>query len=265
MLPDADSAGQPFAGRSFQPHPFAGDTGEADPRLVSVLGAFHQIAHHLPESRPYDEMGRAFEAVLDALRSARLLTPLIAEAGDYGVTDSGKVVEKTQELSIIHVEGPDGRAVAPVFSDVAAMASWRADARPIPVEAARAAIAAAADGLSVMVLNPGSASHLALRRGAIEALASGSAYRVPWRDPEVLAAIERGVEDHANLVTKHRVIPGDLLQQLSGPDIVVALGVEPGLDAESLQVLLAQLSVAWSEDPVLSRKVDGIGIKVLPA
>lgn len=265
MSPAADSAGHPFAGRAFQPHPFAGDTGAADPGLASALAAFHQTARNLPDNRPYEQVGMALEAVLEALRTARLLTPLIAEAGDYGVTDEGTVVEKTQELSIIHVESPDGRAVAPVFTDVAAMSSWRADARPIPVEASRAAIAAAADGLSVIVLNPGTESHLALRRGAIEALATGSPYLAPWRDPEVLGAIAQALVAHSSVITKHRVIPGDPLQQLSGPDIVVALGIEPGLDSGPLQELLAQLSVAWSGDAVLSRKVDGIGIKVLPA
>lgn len=265
MSQAADSAGQPFAGRSFQDHPFAGDTGERDPALAGALASFQALASALPKERPYESLARSWEELIEALRHARVLSPLIAEAGDFGLTDSGQVVEKTQELSIIHVEGPDGRAVAPVFSDVSSMIAWRADARPIPVDMPRAAIAAASDGLSVMVLDPGSNHHCALRRGAIESLASGSAYVSPWRDPEVLVALERGLEPHATVVSRHRVVPGDLLQHLAGPEIVVALGIEPGLDEQVLRGMLAQISLSWSEDAVLSKKVDGIGIKVLPA
>lgn len=265
MSPDADSAGQPFAGRSFQPHPFAGDTGDADPNLTRALDAFHAVASELPDQRPYEQVGLAWEAVIEALRHARVLSPLIAEAGDFGLTDQGKVVEKTQELSVIHVEGPDGRPVAPLFSDVASMAAWRQDARPVPVDSARAAVAAAADGLAVVVVNPGSDSQVCLRRGAIESLARGSAYIAPWRDPAIASALEEGLQPYSALIPQHRVISGDPRQQLSGPEIVVVLGVVPGLDASELEKTLAAVSLAWSENDLLSSRVDGLGIKVIPA
>ena len=264
MLPDADSAGQSFAGRSFQPHPFAGDTGESDPELARALRSFHALARSLPEQRPYEQVGLAWEAVVDALRGARVLSPLIAQSGDFGLTDQGRVVEKTQELSVIHVEGPDGRPVAPIFSDVASLTAWRSDARPIPVESSRAAVAAAADGLAVLVLNPGGDTQVCFRRGALESLARGSSYLAPWRDPVIAGAIEDGLRSQSALIPHHRVIPGDPLQQLSGPEIVVVVGVIPGLDAAELESTLAAVSVAWSESEILSSKVDGLGIKVIP-
>ena len=264
-MPDSDSAGRPFAGRSFQPHPFAGDTGEVDPGLARALAAFHAVASDLPEQRPYEQVGLAWEAVVEALRHARVLSPLIAEAGDFGLTDEWNVVEKTQELSVIHLEGPDGRPVAPIFGDVAAMTAWRRDARPIPVESSRAAIAAAADGLAVMVLNPGSDTQVCLRRGALESLARGDTYLAPWRDPLVLGALEEGLRSQADRIPQHRVIPGDPRAQLSGPEVVVVVGVVPGLDASHLDETLAAVSLAWSENDVVSSRVDGLGIKVIPA
>jgi hypothetical protein len=65
------------------------------------------------------ELEAAWVGVIEALKSARLLSaPIIAEAGDFGVTETGARVEKTQELSVVHVQGPDGRVLAPFFSRV---------------------------------------------------------------------------------------------------------------------------------------------------
>lgn len=96
----ADSAGVPWEGRRFEQNPHSGDDGSADPALLAALTAF-----------------RAGEgdavAVVDAYRTARLLIPLVAEKGDEGVGPTGLRVDKTQELSIVTVAGPDGRRVLP--------------------------------------------------------------------------------------------------------------------------------------------------------
>jgi hypothetical protein len=184
MLPAADSAGQPFEGRSFSSNPFAGDSGEADPTLRAALAALGELLDRDPEQRTQLELATTWGACVTALGAARVLSPLIAEAGDYGVTETGALVEKTQELSVPHLEGPDGRAVAPVFSDVAAMARWNSQARPIPVEGSRAALAAASEGLA-LVLDPGSPGTRVFRRSALEAAATGNTYVAPWMDEHV--------------------------------------------------------------------------------
>lgn len=264
MSPDADSAGQPFAGRSFTPHPFQGDTGLEDPELCVARQRFADVLSLPAQDRTLAQLGAAWVGVIDALRNARLLSPLIAEAGDVGVTESGAVVEKTQELSVVHVEGPDGRAVAPVFSSVERMNKWNPEARPVPVDTARAALAAAADGLDVMVLDPGSPDQVALRRSALTALATGADYQPPWLDSEVLAAVARGVAA-CPMASKHRVVPGDPSQTLSGPEVVAVVGVAPGEDPDQLRTALENVSAVWSEDPVLAGAVDGLGLRVIPA
>jgi hypothetical protein len=81
MSPAADSAGQPFEGRSFQPNSFQGDTGEADSVLEAALALFTEArAGTDPAARE-----EAFTAVVHALHSARLLVPLMTEAGDLRV------------------------------------------------------------------------------------------------------------------------------------------------------------------------------------
>jgi hypothetical protein len=265
MSPAADSAGQPFAGRSFSPNPFAGDNGERSPALAEALEDFGTVIQTPSDVRSSAELGVAWVAVVDALRTSRLLTPLIAEAGDFGVTDSGAVVEKTQELSVVHVKGPDGRPVSPVFSDVASLSKWNARARPVPVEGQRAALAAAADGLDLMVLDPTTPHSVVFRRSALKALATGEAYIPPWRDASVQEQISLGLELAGGLVVKHKVIAGDPSQTLSGPEVLVAVGVLPGVDPDELRDALARVSQAWSDNALVVASCDGIGIKVLPA
>jgi len=264
MSQAADSAGQPFAGRSFHANPFAGDDGLADPGLLIALETFHALLALDAQLRSLSDVSAAWGAVVAALSGARVLSPLIAEAGGFGRTEKGLVAEKTQELSIVHLKGPDGRAVAPVFTDVSSMNVWRAAARPIPVDARKAAIAALADGLSLMVLNPGSPSSVTLRRGALMALATGEPYQPAWSDPVVQRAIEEGIAATEGAVVKHRVLSGDPAQALVGPELVVAIGLKPGLSALQLEEVIARISLAWSSDEVLTRLVDGLGMRVVP-
>ena len=261
MSPAADSAGQPFEGRSFQPNPFQGDTGEADPVLRAALASFTEARAGTDPVARED----AFTAVVHALHSVRLLVPLMTEAGDVGVTDEGRVVEKSQELSIVHVEGPDGRAVAPLFSSVQAMGVWSAQARPVPVESARAALATAAEGLALMVLDPGSPHSLTLRRSALRAVAASEPYVSPLLDEEVRAALAAGLEPPGQVVVSFDLHSGDPSHTLSGPEVVVALRVTPGLTADQLSSLLGEVTASWSDNALLQARVDGLGIKVLPS
>ncbi len=261
MSPAADSAGQPFEGRSFQPNSFQGDTGEADPRLMAALESFTEArAGTEPAARE-----EAFTAVVHALHSARLLVPLMTEAGDFGLTDEGRVVEKSQELSIVHVEGPDGRAVAPLFSSVQAMGVWNTQARPVPVESARAALATAAEGLALIVLDPASPHSLTLRRSALRSVAMSEPYLSPVLDEEVRAALAVGLESHGQVVVSFEVHSGDPSHTLSGPEVVVVLSVVPGLAPEELSSLLGEVTASWSENAVLQARVDGLGIRVVPS
>jgi hypothetical protein len=263
MLPAADSAGQPFEGRSFSSNPFAGDSGEADPTLRAALAALGELLDRDPEQRTQLELATTWGACVTALGAARVLSPLIAEAGDYGVTETGALVEKIQELSVPHLEGPDGRAVAPVFSDVAAMAQWNSLARPIPVEGARAALAAASEGLA-LVLDPGSPDTRVFRRSALEAAATGHAYVAPWVDEHVRSGFSAVLDEHPEIVV-HRVVCGDPTQTLAGPEVMVVIGLVAGLSHDAVARLVAEISTRWANDPFIAGRCDGVGVKVLPA
>jgi hypothetical protein len=264
MSPATDSAGQPFHGRSFSPQPFAGDTGEADPVLLAALENSHALVPGVG-TPAVEVLEAAWCSVVERLRSARVLIPLIAQAGDVGLTAEGKTVEKTQELSVIHVEGPDGRAVAPIFSSTETMSAWNPQARPIPVQAARAALAAGADGLELVVLDPGNKYSVVLRRSALSSIATGLPYIPPWSNPEVLGAIANALLLASSDVVSHRVVPGDPGQQLAGPEVTVELALRPGLNGVELEAVVSSITTALSGSEIISAAADGMGLTILQA
>jgi hypothetical protein len=251
MSPPADSAGVPFEGRRFHENPGAGDDGTAPPKVLEAIRRFRAREVGPPE-------------VVEALHGARLLVPLVAVRGDEGVGAHGQLVDKTQELSIVTVEGPDGRAVLPAFTSVAAMQAWDGSARPIPIEASRVALAAASEGTPLIVVDPGSETEFVIRRPAFRALATGEPWTPSFEDPAVLAAVETAAEAHPEIVAVG-LGPGDPDARLSGPELMIGLGLQPGLDADALGAVVRDVQRRWSVDPVIAERVDSIGVRVHPS
>ncbi|WP_368496653.1 SseB family protein [Herbiconiux sp. A18JL235] len=246
----ADSAGQPWKGRHFAAHDTTHDTddGAAPPLLLAALTSFAG-----------GEAGQV--DVVDALRDVRLLVPLVAHAGDEGVTEAGLRVDKTQELSLVTVAGPDGRTVLPAFSSVDALSRWNPSARPIPVEARRVALAAAAEGTELVVIDPASPTEFALRRPMVWALAQGEPWVPALADPAVAGAFELSVADEV-VVAGVRLVAGDPHARLAGAEVVVVLALAPGLDQEALGALMARLQQRWSEHPLIAERVDSLSVRL---
>jgi hypothetical protein len=248
--PAADSAGVPWQGRHFEPNPAAGDDGRPDPRLIEAIRRFR--AHEVTQSD-----------VIEALSGARLLVALLAERGDEGVGAHGRTVDKTQELSIVTVAAPDGRRVLPAFTGVDAMVAWNPQARPIPVDARRVALAAAGEGTDLVVLDPTSPTEFAVRRPALRALALGERWHPAAEDPRVAAAVDRSIADELDVLAA-RVSPGDPEARLVAPEVVIALAVPHGLPADRVSEVLERLGRRWAEDPVLAESIDSIAVSVVP-
>ena len=246
---EADSAGQPWAGRSFDPNPHASDDGSAPPVLAAALAAFHAGSGSIEE-------------VVDAIRVSRLLIPLVAEAGEVGETADGLIVEKTQELSIVTVATPDERTALPVFSSVDAMRTWNPTARPVPTDGVRAALAAAGEGTPVIILDPGAPTQLAVRRPAVWAIAKGEPWVPAHRDPRIAEVVGANLPPEVRRVIRHDGDPG---AQLGGPDLLVELALDPGLDNAGLSQLIEQLTTAWYADDYFVERVDRLALKVVPA
>lgn len=245
----ADSAGVPWEGRRFAANASAGDDGSAPPKLLEAIRRFRA-----------GELGEA--EVVDAVRESRLLIPLLAEAGEVGLTPDGRTVDKTQELSIVTVEAPDGRAILPAFTSVAAMSAWNPSARPVPTAGPRVALAAVGDGTDLVIIDPTSATEFAIRRPALWAMTQMTPWIPCYLDPEVLAAFMAGAAPE-NAVTAVELLPGDPDARLAGPELVVRLRVEDGLDRSELSAMLMRLQERWGSDETIATRVESLAVRVV--
>ncbi len=248
-----DSAGRPWAGRTFAAHDtaYAGDDGSADPRLLRALTSFGA-----------GEVGE--NVVVDALRPARLLIPLVAHAGEEGENEHGVRVDKTQELAIVTVRGPDGRDVLPAFTSVDTLRAWDPRARPVPADARRIALAAASERTELLVLDPASETEFGVRRPALWAVAQDLPWEPSYADDDVARAFLRGTAQEPQIASL-TIAPGSARASLVGTEVVVSLGILPGLDRVALQQLLARVQGRWTADELIAARVDSLAVKLVAA
>ena len=231
-----DSAGTPWTGRTLPAGDFAGDDGAADPRLTTALTA--DVADD--------------QAVVRAIASARLLVPIVAVHGDQPSS------EQASDMALVTLTGPDGKRALPVFSSIATLAAWDATARPVPVQAGRAAVSAVAEGCDLMVLDPAGPVTYVVSRPALWALGAGRDWRPAHEDDEVLAAIEGAVATEPDVVT-FGAVPGQSAQ------LQVTLMVREGLAAEPVRAVAQRVADALQASDVVRERVDGLELRVQTA
>lgn len=248
----ADSAGQPWEGRHFEPNLHASDDGTAPAAFLAAMAAFRSGERSLAD-------------VVDALRSCRFLIPLVAVAGETGTTPEGLLVDKTQELSIITVAGPDGRPVLPVFSSVEAMSRWRPDARPVPADAVRIALAAASEQTDRVVIDARSPETLlVLPRPAVWAIAQGEPWVPAVDDPVVLEAVAQAAAQYPE-VWGVSLLAGDPDARGERPEVVVRLGVDRGTPPQRVRAIVSELSATWAADATVAERIDSLTVQPVMA
>jgi len=244
-----DSAGVPWAGRHFEQSRSADDDGRAPEGLIEVIRRFRA-----------GECGEA--EVIRVIAESRLLVPLVAELGEAGVSADGLRVDKSQELSIVSVAGPDGRTVLPAFSSVTAMSAWNPRARPVPVAGPRVALAAVSEGTELVVLDPTSESEFAVRRPALWSIAQSEVWTPCYLDPAVLQAFtDAAATERAVLAVT--LAPGDPSARLAGPELLVRLELEEGLDRTALDAVMARLATRWAASDVIAERVDSLKVQLV--
>lgn len=249
--PLADSAGVPWAGRVFSENDFSNDDGSANPDLIATISSF-----------------RAGEAtavdVLDKFRQSRLLIPLVAELGESETGAHGKLVDKSADLAIVTVRGPDGQNVLPVFSSTDALTRWNPKARPVPSDPIKVALAAASELTNRIVLDPGSDSEFAIRRPAIAAIAQNLVWTPPEQRPEVHAEFSASIDDEPD-VFAFALAEGDPQSRLTAEELVVFLRIRTGLNQEQVTAILERIANRWGESETLARFVDSMTVRLVPA
>jgi hypothetical protein len=149
-----------FEGSRIPDPGFAGDDGSVDPALATALAAY--------------DAGNADRApVLAALTRARLLVPVVALLGEVEHNGQGLAHEKTSDMAAVLITRPDGRRGLLAFSGSATMRAWDADARPVPVSAATAALAAVQQEADALVLDLAGPVRFAVEGDDLRGLAAG--------------------------------------------------------------------------------------------
>jgi hypothetical protein len=139
---------------------FAGDEGYGDVALRTALTAYAtDPARHLE--------------VFAALQGARVLVPVVAVLGEVAVDDTGLAHDKTSDMATALLTGRDGRLALLSFTGLDTLAAWRADARPVPVSARRAAEAALLEGAEALVLDVAGPTTYAVEGELLQGLARG--------------------------------------------------------------------------------------------
>ena len=159
--------------------------------------------------------------------------------------------ERTASASMVTLRTPDGRSALPAFTSVAALSAWRRDARPVPHEATRAAMAAVDEASGVMVLDAGSGEPVVIPRPAVWALARGEEWVPALSDPAVIEAVAQAVGS-VDGVERAAVGPG------ARAEVKVTAAVVPGLTREQVQAVAQLVASALAESVVVAERVDSL-------
>ncbi|WP_028046914.1 SseB family protein [Cellulomonas sp. URHE0023] len=238
-----------MAGRELPPSsPFAGDDGAADDQVVAALEALAAGTGSVA-------------GVVDALHGTRVLVPVLAEVEVEDVVvhaGHAHTVDKEASAGIVALQAPDGRTALPVFTSVATMSAWRADARPVPSDVARAALSAVTEGWEILVVDPGGPTTVLLPRPAVWALAQ----QQPWLPAVGPAGVDAEVREAivAALSTVRGVVAVDAVAGTRA-EVAVVVDLVPGLDRVGLDSVLGDVNRALGGVELVAARVDSLELK----
>ena len=224
---------------------FADDDGSADARLAQSL-----IRHRRGKAPLAD--------VVDALSYARVLVPIIASGDMRHVGEHGLEQDAVASTGVVAVELADGRRALPVFTDTDALAAWKPEARPVPVEGPRAALAAVAEQWSALVVNPAMEATI-IPRPALWALAQGN----PWQPAVIDGVVADDVRDALiSAAMAEESIRDAACESGADAEVTVVLSVTEGLTAAELHAVVARVQERLGESPVVAERVDSLQLRV---
>ncbi|WP_084127037.1 SseB family protein [Demequina sp. NBRC 110054] len=227
---------------------FADDDGSADARLAQAL------IRHSRGKAPLAE-------VVEALAYARVLVPVLADGEQRVMGRHGLEQDHVASTGVVAVQMPDGRAGLPIFTDVDAMKAWNENARPIPAEGPRAALAAITEEWAVLVLNPGMETTV-IPRPAVWALGQGETWRPAIVEGEVEGDVVDAVRDAVTLDDRLRRVdaaPG------RRSEVAVVLRLIPGLTQPEVDDLLRRVQRQLAASDVVAHRIDSVELRLAPA
>ncbi|WP_344441872.1 SseB family protein [Streptomyces kunmingensis] len=236
---------------------FSDDDGTADPRLAEALTAWEQDR-------------TAHGPVLEALKGARLLVPVVAVLGEVeednkeerearnkgggGRRGGGLRREKTSDMAVPTLKAGD-RTALPAFTSTHSLARWDPEARPVAVPLHQALQAAAHEKADTVVLDLAGPVPYEITGAALYALAEGRTTADPLADPAVTGAVRAAVAAEPAVRRAH-LGPGPA-------DGVLALVIAPGADPATVAQAVAGRIAA--DETLRARLVRGLDLALLPA
>ncbi|MFG3498453.1 SseB family protein [Streptomyces sp. NPDC047928] len=220
---------------------FSDDDGSADPRLAEALAAWAEDRTAEPR-------------VLEALRGARLLVPVVAVLGEVEEDENGLRREKTSDMAVPTLTAGDRRAL-PAFTSTDALALWDPAARPVAVPLHQALMAAAHEKADTVVLDMAGPVPYQLTGPALRALAEGRTTSDPLADPAVTDAVRALVAAE----------PSVLRAYLARGAADGTLALVPAPDAAPAEVAGRVARALAADETLRARLVRGLDLALLPA
>ena len=157
---------------------FPDDDGSPDAGLRAALAAYDAD----------DDDAHRYAAVLSGLSSARILVPVVAVLGESETIPTGPAAgltsDKSSDMAAVLLQRPDGRRALLGFTGTDALTAWDPQARPVPVTAKTAALAAVQEGADALLVDAAGPVRFVVEGDHLRALAAG------WR----LVPAEEGPE-----------------------------------------------------------------------
>lgn len=238
-----DTGGVPWEGRTLLGTGFDDDDGEAADALIAALA----------------DRGNE-TALVAAVAAARLIVPVVAVAGETTEVD-GQVTDASSDMAAVTLQAPSGEKALPAFSSMQALARWDSSARPVPVTAQRAALAAVQEGCAVIVLDlassadQGPSSPVALRSSMVWALAMKREWVPAHLDEQVQQAVEEAIRDEPDVLATSL----GLGQQSA---LQITLTLKSGLGAERVRELVTQVGEKLATDGEVRARIDAVSFRV---
>ncbi|MFJ8718891.1 SseB family protein [Streptomyces violaceus] len=220
---------------------FSDDDGSADPRLSAALAA-------------WSEDRGAVGPVLDALKGARLLVPVVAVLGEVEEDERGLRREKTSDMAVPTLKA-GSRTALPAFTSTDSLARWDPAARPVAVPLHQALQAAAHEKADTVVLDLAGPVPFELTGSALLALAEGRSTTDPLADPAVITAVRDAVAAEPAVLRAH-LGPGRADGTLA---LVLDASATP---AEAARAVAERLA---GDETLRARLVRGLDLALLPA
>ncbi|MGC9437153.1 SseB family protein [Streptomyces sp. WG5] len=231
-----------MANKNIPDSGYSDDDGSADPRLSAALAAWAEDRTALPP-------------VLEALRGARLLVPVVAVLGEVEEGDEEELRrEKTSDMAVPTLKA-GGRTALPAFTSTDSLARWDPGARPVAVPVHQALQAAAHEKADTVVLDLAGPVPFELTGKVLLALAEGRTTTDPLADPAVTEAVRIAVAAEPAVLRAH-LGPGRA-------DGTLALLLDPGVDQARAARAVAERLAA--DETLRARLERGLDLALLPA